>query len=117
MTTKSNKDEVKDLVPEALKPGMIVKVYEKIKELSVKGEMKERIQIFEGTVLAVNKAKTPSGTFLVRKMSGGVGVEKIYPVHSPLVTKIELVKELQVRRAKLYYLRDYKKKIKEKNTK
>lgn len=115
MATKSNAEGVSDLSRITLKPGMVVKVYEKIKELSTKGELKERLQVFEGTVLAVNKTKTPSATFLIRKMSGGVGVEKIYPLYSPLVTKIELVKELRVRRAKLYYLRDYKKKQRERS--
>src|SRR3989338_5869902 len=96
-----------------LKPGMIVKVHQKIKETDTKGQEKERIQIFEGTVIAVKHGSETGATFTVRKISEGVGVEKIYPVHSPIVTKVELVRQLKVNRSKAYFLRDYKKKLKE----
>ena len=66
---------------------------------------RERIQIFEGTVIA-KKGGGASETFTVRKMSYGVGVEKIFPVHSPNVAKVDIVRKGKVRRAKLYYLRD-----------
>jgi large subunit ribosomal protein L19 len=81
------------------KPGDTVRVHVKIKE----GD-KERIQVFEGTVIAVNRRLNQS-TFTVRKMSFGTGVERIFPLHSPVIDKIEVVKGTQVRRAKLYYLR------------
>ncbi len=100
---------------ELLKPGLTVKVHEKIKDVDAKGKEKERIQIFEGIIIAVKKPRTKSGTFIVRKISNGVGVEKIYPINSPLIEKIVPLKQARVRRAKLYYLRDgFKKKLKEK---
>ena len=80
--------------------GDTVKVHAKIKEGN-----RERIQVFEGTVLA-KKHGGISETFTVRRMSYGVGVEKTFPVHSPNVEKIEVVRRGKVRRAKLYYLRD-----------
>ncbi|MBI4426877.1 MAG: 50S ribosomal protein L19 [Candidatus Magasanikbacteria bacterium] len=97
----------------SLKPGMIVRVHQKIKELNAKGEEKERVQIFEGTVIAVKHGSETGATVTVRKISEGVGVEKIYPIHSPIVAKIELVRQLKVNRSKAYFLRDYKKKLKE----
>lgn len=97
-----------------IKPGMTVKVYEKIKELDTKGKEKDRIQIFEGMVIALRSPHTVSGTVTIRKISNGVGVEKIFPLNSPLIEKIVPTKQAQVRRAKLYYLRSYGKKMKEK---
>ncbi len=97
----------------ALKPGMIVKVHQKIKETNAKGEEKERIQIFEGTILAVKHGTQPGATVTVRKVSEGVGVEKIFPIHSPVIDKIEFVRQLRVRRAKPWYLRTYNKRLKE----
>ncbi|PIP18032.1 MAG: 50S ribosomal protein L19 [Parcubacteria group bacterium CG_4_10_14_0_8_um_filter_35_7] len=96
-----------------IKPGMTIRVHQKIKEVNPKGEEKERIQVFEGMVLSRKGGKTPSATITVRKISFGVGVEKIFPLYSPMITKIEVVKKAKVRRAKLYYLRGYKKKLKE----
>lgn len=96
-----------------LEPGMIVKVHQKIRETNAKGEEKQRIQIFEGTILAVKHGKESGATVTVRKISDGVGVEKIFPIHSPVVDKIELVRKLKVRKAKVFFLRDYKKKIHE----
>ena len=92
-------DMLKKDAPESL-IGSTVKVHVRIKE----GE-KERIQIFEGTVIAKNNSGI-SETFTVRRVSYGVGVERVFPVHSPSVAKVELVRKGQVRRAKLYYLRD-----------
>ncbi|MGO8787307.1 MAG: 50S ribosomal protein L19 [Terriglobia bacterium] len=80
-------------------PGDTVKVHVKIKE----GE-KERIQVFEGTVIGLRRARNHS-SFTVRKISFGHGVERIFPLHSPVVDKIEVVRSGRVRRAKLYYLR------------
>ncbi|MFH1286358.1 MAG: 50S ribosomal protein L19 [Candidatus Magasanikbacteria bacterium] len=95
-------------------PGMIVKVHEKIREKNSKDEDKERIQIFEGIVIARRHGKEPGATITVRKISNGVGVEKIYPVNSPIVEKIELVREMKVRRAKPTFIRTTKRKLREK---
>ncbi len=81
------------------KPGDTVKVHVKIKE----GE-KERIQAFQGVVISKRKG-TSNATFTVRKVSYGIGVERIFPLHSPLIDKIEVITRGRVRRAKIYYLR------------
>ena len=83
-------------------PGDTVKVHVKVKE----GE-KDRIQVFGGMVIAMKGGGTGS-TFTVRKISDGIGVERIFPMHSPIIGKIEVVRRGKVRRAKLYYLRDRK---------
>lgn len=85
--------------PPKFNVGDTVRVYSKIKE----GE-KERIQIFEGTVIK-RQGGANRETFTVRKIVQGIGVERIFPVHSPKVEKVEVKKEGKVRRAKLYYLR------------
>lgn len=84
----------------AIEVGNTVRVHIKVKEGA-----KERIQIFEGTVIA-KKHGGVNETFTVRRISYGVGVEKVFPVHSPNVVKVETVRKGKVRRAKLYYLRD-----------
>lgn len=84
-----------------LRTGDIVAVHQKIKE----GE-KERVQVFEGVVIARHGKNQAGATFTVRKIVAGVGVEKIFPLHSPTIEKIELIKRTKVRRAKLYYLRE-----------
>ena len=112
--SKSKPKEEKRVIPE-LKPGMTVRVYQKIKELNIKGEEKERVQYFEGMIIAKKHGQEAGGTITVRKISDGVGVEKIFPLNLPTITKIEIKKQVRVRRAKLYYLkRGYKKKLKEK---
>ena len=80
-------------------PGDTVKVHVKIKE----GE-KERIQVFQGVVISKRKGNT-NATFTVRKVSYGVGVERVFPTHSPIIDKVEVVTRGRVRRAKIYYLR------------
>jgi large subunit ribosomal protein L19 len=82
--------------------GDTVRVHVKV----VEGE-KERIQVYEGTVIS-RKGSLNTETFTVRKISYGVGVERIFPVHSPIVTKVDVMRQGRVRRAKLYYLRGKK---------
>ena len=84
-----------------IKAGDTVRVWQKIEE---KG--KTRLQAFEGLVLACKHGSEAGGTFTVRKVSSGVGVEKIFPLYSPSIDKIEIVKRAKVRRAKLYFIRD-----------
>lgn len=91
--------QLKENAPE-FNVGDTVKVYGKIKEGN-----RERIQVFEGTVLKKQGGSTRE-TFTVRKFSNGVGVEKTWPLHSPNVEKVEVVRKGKVRRAKLNYLRD-----------
>ena len=91
--------ELKAEVPE-FAVGDTVKVHNRIKEGN-----KERIQIFEGTVIK-RQGGSNRETFTVRKNSNGVGVEKTWPLHSPNVVKVEIVRKGKVRRSKLYYLRD-----------
>lgn len=98
---KFNKEQLKNL-PD-IRPGDTIKVHQKIKE-----QDKERIQIFEGIVIARKHGKGISATITVRKVVDGIGVERIFPIHSPLIAKIEVVKHGKVRRAKLYYLRTAK---------
>lgn len=95
---------------------MVVKIHQKIKDITPKGEEKERVQIFEGIVISTRRVNEPGGTFTVRKVTKGYGVEKIFPFHTPTIAKIEVVKEHEVRRAKLSYLRnpEFNKKMKEK---
>lgn len=84
-----------------IRAGDTVRVHQKIEE---KG--KTRIQIFEGTVLARKHGDEAGATFTVRKVASGIGVEKIYPLYSPLIDKIEIVKRSKVRRSKLYFIRE-----------
>jgi len=95
-----NKQQLRSDLPE-LKPGMQVRVFEKIKE----GD-RERLQAFEGVVIARKHGKGVSATVTVRAILSGVGVEKVWPIHSPKIAKIEILKTPLVRRAKLYFLRN-----------
>ena len=95
---KIEAEQMKENAPE-FNVGDTVKVYAKIKEGN-----RERIQVFEGIVIARQKGGLREN-FIVRKMSGGVGVERIFPLHCPSIDRIEVVRKGLVRRAKLYYLR------------
>lgn len=90
---------LKEGLPE-FRPGDTLKVHVRV----VEGK-KERIQIFQGVVIA-RKGGGTRESFTVRKMSGGIGVERVFPLHSPVLDKIEVMRRGKVRRAKLYYLRE-----------
>jgi large subunit ribosomal protein L19 len=81
--------------------GYTVKVHQRIREGG-----KERVQIFEGVVIARKGGKGVNATFTVRKIASGVGVERIYPLHSPNIVKLEVVKSPDVRQSKIYYVRE-----------
>ena len=86
----------------AMRTGDTVKVHVKVRE----GD-KERIQVFEGVIIGQHRGAARA-TFTVRKVSFGQGVERIFPLHSPTIQRVEVVRSARVRRAKLYYLRDLK---------
>jgi large subunit ribosomal protein L19 len=92
-------EQMRSDIPD-FKPGDTVKVHARIKE----GE-KERIQVFQGVVIRKRKGNT-GATFTVRKVSYGIGVERIFPLHSPNIDKVEVVSRGRVRRSRLYYLRN-----------
>ena len=95
-------EEMRMDIPE-FRPGDTVKVHTKIRE----GEEKERIQVFEGVVIR-RRGGGLSETFTVRKVSYGVGVEKTFPIHSPMIDKIEVVSTGRHKRSRLYFLRELK---------
>lgn len=101
MVTTMEQSFLRSDIPD-IRPGDTVKVVQKIKE----GE-NTRLSAFEGMVLARKHGKGPGATFTVRKVVDGIGVERIFPLHSPLIEKIEVLKRAtRVRRAKLYYIRE-----------
>ncbi len=118
-TKEIQKEEVKKAELPELKPGQTIRVHQQIKEVEMteekgktKAKERKRVQIFEGIIL--KKSGTgQSATITVRKISNGVGVEKIFPVNLPTIVKIEPVKQAKVRRSKLYFLRSYGKRLKE----
>ena len=97
---KHIKDTQLKTLPE-FNTGFTVKVHQRIKEGG-----KERVQIFEGLVIARKGGLGANATFTVRKIASGVGVERIYPLHSPNIVKLEVVKASDVRKSKLYYVRE-----------
>ena len=92
------KEQMRTDLPQ-IRVGDTVRVYSKLREGT-----KERVQPFEGVIIRIRKSQS-RGTFTVRKVSYGVGVERIFPLHSPNITKIDIIQRAIVRRAKLYYLR------------
>jgi large subunit ribosomal protein L19 len=94
-----NKKQPKKDLPE-IRPGYTIRVHQKIKE----GD-RQRIQIFEGLVIARKHGQGINATITVRRVSQGIGVERIFPIHAPFIEKIEVVKKGKVRRSKLYYIR------------
>lgn len=105
-------EEKKQVYPE-IQPGKVVRVHQKITELNPKGEEKERIQVFEGLVLSRKHGSEPGASITVRKVSDGIGVEKIFPLNMPTIEKIEIKKQYKTRRAKLGHLRSSHKRLRE----
>ena len=103
---------LQEIAPTEVKSGMNIKVHQKIREKNPKCEEKERIQVYEGLVINVRGSKNHK-TMTVRKISNGVGVEKIFPLTLPSIAKVELVNQLKTRRKVLNFVRTSKKKLKE----
>lgn len=95
-----------------LRTGMLVRLHEKIQDINPKGEVRERVQVFEGIILGF-KGGSASRSFTIRKETNGYGVEKIFPLNSPSIGKLELVKQYRVRQSKIGYIRDFGRKLKE----
>lgn len=90
-----------------IRAGDNIRVWQKIQEKDAKsGKLKTRLQAFEGLCIAVKHGKEAGGTFTVRRIASGVGVEKIFPLYSPMIDSVETLKRSKVRRAKLYHIRD-----------
>lgn len=100
-TAKTSNVNIEERKAQDIRPGDVVKVHQKIQE---KG--KTRIQIFEGMVLARKHGVEAGATITVRRVANGYGVEKIYPLYSPLIEKIEVMRRSKVRKAKLYFVRE-----------
>jgi len=113
ITEKFNQSQLKKDLPD-IRPGDTVRIHQIIPVISgskskkTKEKEKEKIQVFEGLVLARKHGKGINATITVRKVISGIGVEKILPIHSSLIQKIEIIKRGKVRRAKLFYLREAK---------
>ena len=86
---------------DGMRPGWTIKVFQKIKE----GE-KTRVQAFEGLIMSRKHNKESGATVTIRKVSGGIGVEKTFPIYLPTIDKVEVIRKAKVRRAKLYYLKE-----------
>jgi len=112
MAKENAKQDWHEKVLPLLRAGMTVKVHQFIKEKNTKGEEKQRVQVFEGIILSRHGGQGKSATITVRKVAaGGIGVERIFPLWSTALEKIEVVKTSKVRRAKLSYLKGSKKKL------
>lgn len=108
-----SKTNLKPDLPE-LRSGQMVRVHQRIKEPVYNAKTgkitsyRERVQVFEGQIIAVKHGRGSNATITVRKISYGVGVERIFPMHSPTIEKIEVVKNVRAKKAKLYYTREGK---------
>ncbi len=100
------------ITPVQVRTGMTIRIHQKIKELAPNGEEKERVQIYEGIVMKMSGAASRK-TMTVRKVSGGIGVERIFPLNLPSIQKIELTKVARVRRKDISFIRDSKKRFRD----
>ncbi len=100
-----------------IKSGQVVRVSLRIKEINTKNEEKERVQVYEGVVIGRRGGKGMGATITVRKVTDGIGVERIFPLHLPTINNIEVVKEYKTKQAQLPYIKNYGKKLKEKKVK
>ncbi|MGD0976767.1 MAG: 50S ribosomal protein L19 [Minisyncoccia bacterium] len=98
--TKTTATDPKGSAFSDIRPGVTLKVHQRIKEGA-----KTRVQVFEGMVIARKHGSGPNATITVRKVSNGIGVERVFPLHLPTIEKFEIAKTSKVRQAKLYYLR------------
>src|SRR3989344_5261691 len=108
-----SKDVLKTDLPD-LRSGQSVRVHQKIKEPIIDqktGKVKDyrdRVQMFDGQIIAVKHGSGINATFTVRKIASGVGVERVFPMHAPTIAKIEIVRDVRAKKAKLYYTREGK---------
>lgn len=101
-----------DIQPSQVETGMNIRIHQKITELGADGKEKERVQVYEGVVMSVG-GKGVSKTMTVRKVSGGIGVEKIFPLTLPSIQRIELTRKIKARRKVISFIRDTKKRLRE----
>ena len=111
-TTEITDAPVVAVAPTVVETGMVIRLHEKIQDVNAKGEPRERVQIFEGLVTPTRGAGA-SKSFVVRKVSNGFGVEKIFPTSSPVIVKIEVMKRYKVRKRKLNFMKDFGRKLRE----
>jgi large subunit ribosomal protein L19 len=112
----NSQQTLESLTPDQISSGQVLRVHEKIQDVNAKGEPRERVQVFEGLILSV-RGKGVSKSFTIRKETNGFGVEKIFPVSSPNIVKLELVKAYKIRRAKLSFMKDFGRRLREAITK
>ncbi len=98
--------------PSQVRTGMTIRIHQKIKETAPNGEEKERVQVYEGIVMKMSGVKARQ-TMVVRKVSGGIGVERIFPVGLPSIQKVEVTKVARVRRKDISFIRDSKKRFRD----
>ena len=113
MAKKKSTQSYETIEMQDIKPGMVIRMHQVIKDVNARGEEKSRIQVYEGLVIKRHGGRETGATITVRKVSGGVGVEKIFPIALPSIDKVELVKVYKVRIANLSFLKTQKKRLKE----
>ncbi len=101
-------------IRDQIEPGMEIRLKQRIKEQDAYGNENERTQIFEGMVISRKHGQEKGATMTIRKVVNGVGVEKIYPIYSPIIEEIKILRQKDVNQAQPYYLRNYGKRLKDK---